>query len=150
MPEHVQAAAAAALDRGETHYTTRPGVIPLREAIAQRLTADGFPASAEAVLVTNGGAEALYIALQMLLAPSQRMVVAGPVPANVVAMIRFIGAEPVLLPTGVESGFYPSVDAVAAAEGSSLLLSLPVAGHGSRPLTQRARGHHRQGASSAA
>ena len=125
VPEHVQAAAAAALDRGETHYTTRPGVIPLREAIAQRLTADGFPASAETVLVTNGGAEALYIALQMLLAQSRRMVVAGPVPANVVAMIRFIGAEPVLLPTGVESRFYPSVDAVTAAEGSSLLLSSP-------------------------
>jgi len=125
VPEHVQAAAAAALDRGETHYTTRPGIIPLREAIAQRLTADGFPASAESVLVTNGGAEALYIALQMLLAQSQRMVVVGPVPANVVAMIRFIGAEPVLLPTGVESGFYPSVDVVTAAEGSSLLISSP-------------------------
>ena len=125
VPEHVQAAAAAALDRGETHYTTRPGVIPLREAIAQRLTADGFPASVETVLVTNGGAEALYIALQMLLAPSRRMVVAGPVPANVVAMIRFIGAEPVLLPTSVESRFYPSADAVTAAEGSSLLLSSP-------------------------
>jgi aspartate/methionine/tyrosine aminotransferase len=125
VPEHVQAAAAAALDRGETHYTTRPGVVPLREAIAQRLSADGFPASAESVLVTNGGAEALYIALQMLLAPSQRMVVVGPVPANVVAMIRFIGAEPVLLPTSVESGFYPSVDAVTAAGGSSLLLSSP-------------------------
>jgi aspartate/methionine/tyrosine aminotransferase len=125
VPEHVQAAAAAALDRGETHYTTRPGVVPLREAIAERLTADGFPASAETVLVTNGGAEALYIALQMLLAQSRRMVVAGPVPANVAAMIRFIGAEPVLLPTGVESRFYPSVHAVTAAEGSSLLLSSP-------------------------
>jgi aspartate/methionine/tyrosine aminotransferase len=125
VPEHVQAAAAAALDRGETHYTTRPGVTPLREAIAQRLTVDGFPASAETVLVTNGGAEALYIALQILLAQSRRMVVAGPVPANVVAMIRFIGAEPVLLPTGVESRFYPSLDAVIAAEGSSLLLSSP-------------------------
>jgi aspartate/methionine/tyrosine aminotransferase len=125
VPEHVQTAAGAALDRGETHYTTRPGVIPLREAIAERLTADGFPASAETVLVTNGGAEALYIALQMLLAQSRRMVIVGPVPANVVAMIRFIGVEPVLLPTGVESHFYPSVDTVAAAQGSSLLLASP-------------------------
>ena len=107
MPEHVQAAAAAALDRGETHYTTRPGVIPLREAIAQRLTADGFPATVETVLVTNGGAEALYIALQMLLTPSRRMVVAGPVPPNVVAMIRFIGAEPVLLPADVDVSLLP-------------------------------------------
>jgi aspartate/methionine/tyrosine aminotransferase len=125
VPEHVQAAAAAALDRGETHYTTRPGVIPLREAIAQRLTADGFPASADTVLVTNGGAEALYIALQMLLTRSRRMVVAGPVPANVVAMIRFIGADPVVQSTGVESRFYQSADAVAAAGGSSLLLTSP-------------------------
>src|SRR5262245_54080423 len=53
VPEHVRTAAAAALDRGETHYTTRPGVIPLREAIAQRLTADGFPATVETVLVSN-------------------------------------------------------------------------------------------------
>jgi len=125
VPEHVQAAAAAALDRGETHYTTRPGVVPLREAIAERLTADGFPASADTVLVTNGGAEALYIALQMLLARSRRMVIVGPVPANVVAMIRFIGADPVLIPTGAESRFYQNADAVAAADGSSLLLTSP-------------------------
>jgi len=125
VPEHVQAAAGAALDRGETHYTTRPGVIPLREAIAQRLTADGFPATVETVLVSNGGAEALYIALQMLLNPSQRMVIAGPVPPNVVEMIRFIGAEPVLPPVDVDSRFFPSVDAIASAEGSSLLLTSP-------------------------
>jgi len=125
VPEHVQAAAAAALDRGETHYTTRPGVVPLREAIAERLTADGFPASADTVLVTNGGAEALYIALQMLLARSRRMVIVGPVPANVVAMIRFVGADPVLIPTGAESRFYQNADAVAAADGSSLLLTSP-------------------------
>jgi aspartate aminotransferase len=61
----------------------------------------------------------------MLLAQSRRMVIVGPVPANVVAMIRFIGVEPVLLPTGVESHFYPSVDTVAAAQGSSLLLASP-------------------------
>jgi aspartate/methionine/tyrosine aminotransferase len=125
VPEHVRAAAAAALDRGETHYTTRPGVIPLREGIAQRLSADGFPATVETVLVSNGGAEALYIALQMLLKPAQRMVVAGPVPANVVAMIRFIGAEPILIPSSVETRFYPTAASIAAAEGTSLLLSSP-------------------------
>src|SRR6516164_8791469 len=31
---HVIAAVAAALDRGETHYTARPGIRPLREALA--------------------------------------------------------------------------------------------------------------------
>jgi len=53
------------------------------------------------------------------------MVIAGPVPPNVVEMIRFIGAEPVLPPVDVDSRFFPSVDAIASAEGSSLLLTSP-------------------------
>ena len=32
--EHVQSAAIAALERGETHYTDRQGILPLREKIA--------------------------------------------------------------------------------------------------------------------
>ena len=80
VPEHVQAAGGAALDRGETHYTTRPGVTALREAIARRMTGEGFPATADAMLITNGGSEALYIALQTLLekGAARPTFVAGP------------------------------------------------------------------------
>ena len=42
-PGPVQEAAGAALDRGETHYTTRPGVTALREAIARRAKASRRP-----------------------------------------------------------------------------------------------------------
>ena len=129
-PTSVQEAAGAALDRGETHYTTRPGVIPLREAIARRMIADGFPATADAMLITNGGSEALYIALQTQLEKGQRVIVAGPTAPNVVAMIRFIGAEPVW---PHETGsFFPSAESIAASDASAILLASP------SPVTGRA------------
>jgi aspartate/methionine/tyrosine aminotransferase len=125
LPAPVREAAGAALDRGETHYTTRPGVTALREAIAQRLTNEGFPASADDMLITNGGSEALYIALQTLLAPGQRIIVASPTPPNVIAMIRFIGGEPVQLPADRAGGFVPSVEAIESAEASAILIASP-------------------------
>jgi aspartate/methionine/tyrosine aminotransferase len=123
IPGHVREAAEAALDRGETHYTTRPGVTALREAIARRMTEEGFPATAEAMLITNGGSEALYIALQSLLEKEQRIVLAGPTASNVVEMIRFIGAEPVWLPA--VRGFGPTVAEIEATDASAILLASP-------------------------
>ena len=72
LPEHVQQAAADALDRGETHYTVRPGVPELREAVAERLNDQGFSATLDRTVITNGGAEALYIALQATLTLGSR------------------------------------------------------------------------------
>jgi aspartate aminotransferase len=125
IPAPVRAAAEAALDRGETHYTTRPGVTALREAIARQMTDEGFPATADAMLITNGGSEALYIALQTLLEPGQRIIVAGPAAPNVIEMIRFVGAEPVALPPVLAGGFIPSVDALAPAEAAAILIASP-------------------------
>ena len=100
-PEHVRKAAKAALDRGETHYTARPGIEQLRQTIAARSAADGFPTTADRVVVTNGGSEALYIALQSTLRPGDRALLGGPLPSSVARMIRFIGAKPVWPPAGV-------------------------------------------------
>jgi len=122
-PGPVQEAAGAALDRGETHYTTRPGVTALREAIARRMTEEGFPTTADAMLITNGGSEALYIALQTLLEKGQRVIVAGPTQPNIIEMIRFIGAEPVW-PTAAGS-FFPSEGAIDGADASAILLASP-------------------------
>lgn len=123
VPEPVQAAAADALDRGETHYTTRPGVTPLREAIARKMTAEGFPTTADGMLITNGGSEALYIALQTLLGPGKKILVAGPAQPNIIEMIRFIGADPVRSPVGQR--FFPDAATIAATDAAALLLASP-------------------------
>jgi aspartate/methionine/tyrosine aminotransferase len=63
----VIAAAAAALDRGETHYTDRPGIPELRGLVAGRLNARyGLKIEPAAVTITCGATEARFCAVQIL------------------------------------------------------------------------------------
>jgi (5-formylfuran-3-yl)methyl phosphate transaminase len=69
VPEAVRAAADEALRRGETHYTDRPGILPLRQQVARRLARE-FGAEVDAakgVVITCGGTEARFVAVQQLL-----------------------------------------------------------------------------------
>jgi DNA-binding transcriptional MocR family regulator len=70
-------AAAAALDRGETHYTDRPGLRPLREAVAGRLRdLHDLTTQADDVVITCGVTEARFVAMQRLLPAGSGTVVA--------------------------------------------------------------------------
>ena len=60
-PEHA-AALRSALLGGETHYTPRPGLPELQDAIARRLEAAGAPPGGT-VVITGGRQEALFVAL---------------------------------------------------------------------------------------
>ena len=69
VPEPVRVAADEALQRGETHYTDRPGILPLRRQVARRLARE-FGAEVDAakgVVITCGGTEARFVAVQQLL-----------------------------------------------------------------------------------
>ena len=74
-PEHA-AALRSALLGGETHYTPRPGLPELQEAIAQRIESAGAPPGGT-VVVTAGRQEALFVALAGARAEG------GDVPASV-------------------------------------------------------------------
>jgi aspartate/methionine/tyrosine aminotransferase len=77
----VRAAVEAALDRGETHYTDRPGILPLRQRIAERLSRRfKLDMSARDIVVTCGATEARFAAIQQLLQPEQ--VLAAPTVAE--------------------------------------------------------------------
>ena len=60
-PELVERLRQALLG-GETHYTARPGLPELREAVGERLRAAGLPGPGE-VVVAAGRREALFVAL---------------------------------------------------------------------------------------
>ena len=124
-PEHVREAAKDALARGETHYTSRPGVVDLRKAIARISTEQGFPATAESVVVTNGGAEALYITLQAIVAKGAIVAAPEPLQPNVAEMIGFIGGDLHRIPTTPENLFLPGIDDIFASDPAVILLSSP-------------------------
>jgi aspartate/methionine/tyrosine aminotransferase len=69
----VQRAVEEALDRGETHYSDRPGILPLRLAVADYLSRRfGFDANPNSdVIVTCGVTEARFIATQQIFKPGE-------------------------------------------------------------------------------
>jgi len=68
VPEAARSASAEALDRGETHYTDRPGIGPLRTLVAKRLSERfAFDVDGDAgVVITCGVTEARFVAMQQL------------------------------------------------------------------------------------
>lgn len=124
-PEVVRTAAKRALDEGETHYTSGSGVAVLREALAARISAEGFPAETGTLGITNGGTEAIYIALQSVLQVGDQVLYVEPMSPHIVEMVRFVGAVPVALATSAEEAFVPPVDAVSGGSARLLLLASP-------------------------
>jgi len=113
---HIIAAAAAALDRGETHYTPRTGIPALRRAVAARIAADGgvMYDPAKEVLIANGGQEGLYVAVQMLVRPGDDVLLADPGYSSYRTAIRLAGGNVLSVPVTAAEGYGMTADAIAA------------------------------------
>jgi aspartate/methionine/tyrosine aminotransferase len=80
MGDAAIAAVNDALDREETHYTDRPGILPLRQRVADHLTGRfGLALNAKSdVVVTCGVTEARFVAVQQLCKPGDKVFSAAP------------------------------------------------------------------------
>jgi aspartate/methionine/tyrosine aminotransferase len=116
-PEHVRQGAKDALDAGETHYTTRPGINPLRRAVAEKLAAENGVAvhPEREVLITCGEQEALWVALHVLLEPGDEAILAPPARARDADIVRMARATPRAVASDPERGLALDVRAVAQA-----------------------------------
>ncbi|WP_186109488.1 pyridoxal phosphate-dependent aminotransferase [Burkholderia gladioli] len=105
-PEPVVEAAAAAMWRGVTQYTSALGIAPLREAIAAHYArAYGLEIAPERVIVTAGASAALLLACLALVGRDDEVLMPDPsYPCN----RHFVAAaegRPVLVPSGPEARF---------------------------------------------
>ncbi|AXK64773.1 pyridoxal phosphate-dependent aminotransferase [Burkholderia sp. IDO3] len=128
-PEPVVEAAAAALRRGVTQYTSALGIAPLREAIAAHYArAYGLKISPERIVVTAGASAALLLACLALVGRDDEVLMPDPsYPCN----RHFVAAaegRPVLVPSGPEARFQLTADDVRTRWGSrtrGVLLASP-------------------------
>jgi aspartate aminotransferase len=105
-PEHVKAAAHAALDSNFTKYTPSVGVLELREAVAERYRLDyGVVVRPEEVIMTAGAKQALYNAAMVLYGPGDEVMTHGPFWPSIVDQIKLADATPVVVQTHREDGF---------------------------------------------
>jgi aspartate aminotransferase len=115
-PPHITQAAHAALDGNFTKYTANIGIVDLREAVAQRYNADyGTDYTADEVIVSAGGKQALYNSALALFGPGDEVITHVPGWPTLVEQIKLAGATPVVIRTNEADGFVLKTDAVLAA-----------------------------------
>src|SRR6056297_1092241 len=90
-PENVVEAGQTAMDAGHTGYTTSNGIPELREAIAEKLQADGLDHGPENVIVTPGAKQALYEVVQTLVDDGDEVVLLDPAWVSYEAMVKLAG-----------------------------------------------------------
>jgi aspartate aminotransferase len=99
-PNAVKYALLSAAVENKTRYAPSSGIDPLRQAIAAKLNErNGLDVSAENVLVTAGGAHALYVAFQAVLDPGDDVLLFSPYWTPIREMITSCQARALLVPT---------------------------------------------------
>lgn len=105
-PEPVKLAGIRAVEENRTGYTATPGIVELREAIAERLCRRrGLHYGVDQIIVSPGAKASLYFAFQALLDPGDRVLLPTPYWTSYPEQLRLAGAEPLLVRSGDAQGF---------------------------------------------
>jgi aminotransferase len=116
-PAHIAEAAIKAIADGLVDgYSESPGMLPLREAIAEKLRRDnGIDASPGQILVTVGAIEGLSAAVMAVVDPGDEVILPTPTYSTHINQVKLASATPVLVPAREERGFALDLDAIEAA-----------------------------------
>ncbi len=128
-PDHVKAAAKAALDADDTRYTAVAGTEALRAAAALHFGRDlGLVVPPSQVIVTAGGKQAIFHALAATLDAGDEVLIPAPWWVSYPEIVRYAGAEVVALPTTAAGGYRitpAQLDAAIGPRTRWLLLNSP-------------------------
>lgn len=115
-PAHVIEATKAALDAGETKYTSVSGTQRLREAAALHFARDlGVVVPAKQTMVSSGGKQAIFHALLATLDPGDEVLIPSPWWVSYPEIVRFAGGEVVPLETTPASRYLLTPEQLEAA-----------------------------------
>lgn len=115
-PEHIKAAAIAAIHAGKTKYTPVGGTPGLKQAVVDKFSRDnGLDYSAAQVLVSCGGKQSFFNLCQALLNDGDEVVIPAPYWVSYPDMALLAGGQPVVVECGIDQHFKMSPEALAAA-----------------------------------
>src|SRR3984885_531705 len=105
-PEHIKAAAIAALESGFTKNTPSSGMPELRQAIAEKLEQDnGLNYKPSQIIVSCGAKHSCYNAILATCQPGDEVIIPSPYWLSYPEMVRLAGAEPIFVQTKEENGW---------------------------------------------
>jgi aspartate aminotransferase len=115
-PETVKQAAWAALQRGETKYTSTQGTTTLRRAVVDKYEREqGLAYTPAEILVSNGGKQVIFTAFSATLDAGDEVVLPAPYWPSFPDMIKVNDGVPVIVPCSEADGFKLSAQALEAA-----------------------------------
>ncbi len=95
-PDHIKRAAIESINNNRTHYTPSPGILPLREAIAEFVKQTrGINAGPEHVTVLPSAKFVIYLAIATCINPGDEVIYPNPGYPIYESMIRTLGGKPV-------------------------------------------------------
>ncbi|MDP9349984.1 MAG: aminotransferase class I/II-fold pyridoxal phosphate-dependent enzyme [Chloroflexota bacterium] len=113
-PEPLREAAVRSIRNGETAYTSNYGTPQLRQALTEhlsRLYNVSYDPQGE-ILISVGVSEALDITCRAVLGPGDEIIVPDPSYVAYLPAVVLADATPVIVPTGVETGFAPTAQEI--------------------------------------
>lgn len=105
-PEIVKQATIRAIQEGHVHYSALPGLLPLREILAEKIrTFNSIPATADDIIVTNGLTQASYAAIMAVVDPGDEVILLDPYYPQHVGKVELAGGRVVTAPLDADNGF---------------------------------------------
>ncbi|MBU2983225.1 pyridoxal phosphate-dependent aminotransferase [Lentibacter algarum] len=115
-PDHIKAAAIAAINAGKTKYTAPDGIVELKQAICDKLKRDnGLTYTTAQVSVGAGGKQTLYNALMATLNEGDEVIIPAPYWVSYPDMVLLAGGTPVTAPAKAENDYKLTADELEAA-----------------------------------
>jgi aspartate aminotransferase len=105
-PQHICAAAEAAMSAGHTHYTVASGIPELKKAIVKTYKQrSGLEYQLGQVVVSNGAKHSLHNIFAVLCNPGDEVVIPAPYWVSYAELVKLTGAKPVILETPEANDF---------------------------------------------
>lgn len=93
------------IDRSVLEYSPSEGMLSLREKLADYYHRFNINVTADDIIVTTGGSEAVLFAFMSCLDPGDEIIVPEPAYANYMAFAISAGAKIVTVPSSIDEGF---------------------------------------------
>lgn len=105
-PDHIKAAAKAAIDAGKTKYTPVEGTPELRAAICAKFKREnGLDYKPSQVMASNGGKQVLYNAFVATVGVGDEVIIPAPYWVSYPDMVNLAEGTPVFVQTSATRGF---------------------------------------------
>ncbi len=143
-PDFAKAGALEAIHAGYTKYTQTSGIMPLREAIAEKFERENnLRYAPDQIVVSCGAKHSLFAVFMAILDPGDEVVIPTPCWVSYPEQVRLMGATPVFVPADETTDFLPDYDALRHAitpRTKAIVLNTPCnptgAVYGRKPLKE--------------